>query len=142
MSFNINDMTDCPNPWLFDASHSLYKNCDAALPENVYVRNDNIRSELTSSLYKNVQYYLSTLRGHAKDKSTWHIMGIGTDIDKRTGVGIMLTLDIYFNHAKASIWCNKDIQLFLGSRDDVRIFLGKMIGNDAADALFLSIMLQ
>lgn len=151
MSNKISDSGNDTSPWAFDATFAIYKNLDDA-PDSVYIKDDAARSELISSLYASAQTHLYALQKWNKINSSrgysfsadprWHIFGIGSPANDL--FFFHFSIDLYFDDVReiVSLWDNGNQRnLFQGSRDDARIFLGKMIGTAEADALFLSLLL-
>lgn len=121
----------------------------------VYIKNNTIRTKTISDLYASARQCQKS--GLSIDRDRNGTFTIASSFINETGAfGLVLEserIQIFFNNCDntMSIWekrfittdndTNDGYIVFHGSQDDVKVVLGKMIGQTEADNVFLSLML-
>lgn len=131
-----------------DITVPLYKT-SADIPDSIYISDDAIRNELISSLYKSVQRHLNepnTRIDSSVHNPQYWICGKALAKNNYGSITIpyiSAELEIDFNECfnVAHLWLNFNAILRGVSKDEVRLALGKIIGANEADAIFLSLVL-
>lgn len=141
----IDSKTFAKKRWAKSGCFAPYFSDCANIPDDMYIDNDKIRTECITSLCTSAQTRAYERLNHINNEFNHdqQIIGIGTDItDKAAFKGTYVIIDIYtdIRGKPEGIYYNNKL-FFQGSEDEVRIALGKIIGADAADALFLSLAL-
>lgn len=136
MSINKNVVKDRKTSQRIDVSSGYNKYED--IPKSVYIDDETARKECAMGLYKTAQAYMKKIKGSCMDDYS----GFGTGKVRYGKKFVSVT--IYpnaFDGTFSLFYDDVPIPMFQGNQDDTRLALGKIIGHEYADTLFLSIVL-